>query len=136
MRSTMTTLSHPEPTVFVIFGAGGDLTLRKLVPALYNLSVDGWMAEKYEILGMGHGDRSDDAFRKRLRKGLARFSRRGKAEKDSWENFVSHIFFVNAELKDKKAYENLDKRHAALEKESFITPRMISHKVLWGRWGF
>jgi glucose-6-phosphate 1-dehydrogenase len=109
--------SHPEPTVFVIFGAGGDLTLRKLIPALYNLSLDGWMPEKYEILGMGHGDMSDDAFRKGLRKGLARFSRRGKAQKEPWENFASHIFFVNAELNDKKVYENLGKRIAALEKE-------------------
>ncbi len=113
----MTTPSHSEPTVFVIFGAGGDLTLRKLIPALYNLSLDGWMPEKCEILGIGHGDMSDDAFRKRLRKGLARFSRRGKAQKEPWEDFASHIFFVNAELTDKKVYENLDKRIDTLEKK-------------------
>jgi glucose-6-phosphate 1-dehydrogenase len=113
----MNTLSHPEPTVFVIFGAGGDLTLRKLVPALYNLFLDGWMPKKYEIVGMGHGDISDDAFRKRLRRGLARFSRRGKAEKDSWEDFASHIFFVNAEFEDKKVYKNLARRISDLEKE-------------------
>jgi glucose-6-phosphate 1-dehydrogenase len=76
------------------------LTLRKLVPALYNLFLDGWIPGKYEVVGIGHGDMSDDAFRKALRKGLTRFSRRAKAEKDSWEEFASHILFVNAELTD------------------------------------
>ena len=50
----MQTANRPEPTVFVIFGAGGDLTWRKLIPALYNLLVDGWLPEKFRILGMGH----------------------------------------------------------------------------------
>jgi glucose-6-phosphate 1-dehydrogenase len=113
----MDTPTHPKPTVFVIFGAAGDVTKRKLVPALYNLCVDGWMPGKYEILGMGHGEMSDDAFRSHLRKDMARYSRRGKPEKDSWNEFASHLFFVSAELKDNKVYENLDKRISALEKE-------------------
>jgi glucose-6-phosphate 1-dehydrogenase len=126
----MNTPSHPEPTVFVIFGAGGDLTSRKLVPALYNLFLDGWMPEKYEILGMGHGDMSDEPFRKSLRKDLARFSRRGKAEKDPWEEFASHIFFVNSELEDKKVYSNLEKRIAALEKEWDVKANRVFYLAL------
>jgi glucose-6-phosphate 1-dehydrogenase len=54
----MKTSLYSEPTVFVIFGAGGDLTSRKLVPALYNLFLDGWMPDKYQILGVGHGEMS------------------------------------------------------------------------------
>jgi glucose-6-phosphate 1-dehydrogenase len=121
---------HPEPTVFVIFGAGGDLTQRKLVPALYNLFLDGWMPEKYEFLGMGHGDMSDDEFRKHLRKSLARFSRRGRPEKDSWEDFASHIFFINAELEDKKVYDNLSKRITAIEKKWDATANRVFYLAL------
>ena len=43
---------HSDPTVFIIFGASGDLTWRKLVPALYNLYLGGWMPEKFEVIGM------------------------------------------------------------------------------------
>ncbi len=84
---------HPEPTLFVIFGAGGDLVWRKLVPALYNLYLDGWMPEQYEILGVGHGEMSDADYRNHLRKGVDKFSRRGKAQKDSWKAFASRFFF-------------------------------------------
>lgn len=81
------------------------VTWVKCIPALYNLFLDGRMPEKFEIVGMGHGDMSDGAFRKRLQRGVARFSRRGKAEKGSWDDFASHIFFESAELKHKKVYE-------------------------------
>ena len=94
----MKTGLHPEPTVFVIFGAGGDLAWRKLIPALYNLFLDGWMPEEYEILGLGHGEMSEEDYRAYLRKGVDKFSRRGKAQKDSWNDFASHVSFVECRV--------------------------------------
>ena len=47
---------HSDPTVFIIFGASGDLTWRKLVPALYNLYLGGWMPEKFEVIGMSYDE--------------------------------------------------------------------------------
>ncbi|MEJ2586518.1 MAG: glucose-6-phosphate dehydrogenase, partial [Deltaproteobacteria bacterium] len=108
---------RPGPTIFVIFGAGGDLAWRKLIPALYNLFLDGWMPSQYQILGMGHGDMSDEDYRTHLRKGVDKVSRRGEAQKESWDDFASRISFVSAELGDKKIYKDLSKRLAALEKE-------------------
>ena len=55
---------HSDPTVFIIFGASGDLTWRKLVPALYNLYLGGWMPEKFEVIGMSYDEMSDEKFRK------------------------------------------------------------------------
>jgi glucose-6-phosphate 1-dehydrogenase len=75
----------------VIFGIAGDLTWRKLVPALYNLYLDHLMPEKFAIFGVDARQVGLDALRKRLLDGVNRFSRRGKAKPDSWNDFASHI---------------------------------------------
>ena len=56
----------------------GDLTWRKLVPALYNLWLDGYLPERFALLGLGRSPMTSDAFRRRLREGIDKFSRRGK----------------------------------------------------------
>jgi len=121
---------HPEPTLFVIFGAGGDLAWRKLVPALYNLYLDGWMPEQYQILGVGHGEMSDADYRNHLRKGVNKSSRRGKAQKDSWKAFASRISFVAAELGEEKTYKDLAKKVAAQDKEWDVRANHIYYLAL------
>jgi glucose-6-phosphate 1-dehydrogenase len=64
--------SHPGPTVLVIFGAAGDLTWRKLTPALYNLHLDRWLPEHFEVIGVDRVEMSEDALRQRLRDGVDR----------------------------------------------------------------
>ncbi|MDD5642963.1 MAG: hypothetical protein PHX53_15035, partial [Syntrophales bacterium] len=63
------------PAIFVIFGAGGDLAWRKLIPALYHLFLDKWLPEKFLILGQGHRHMSEAEFRQHLRQGVDKFSR-------------------------------------------------------------
>jgi glucose-6-phosphate 1-dehydrogenase len=113
----METYHVTGPTVFVIFGAGGDLAWRKLIPALYNLFLDRWLPEKFLILGQGHGRMSDEEFRKHLRQGVDRFSRRGKAEDASWDLFAPHLSFITSELDDSRTYSQLAKILAAKDKE-------------------
>ena len=92
---------HPvNPSVFVIFGASGDLAWRKLVPALYNLYLDHWMPEKFKVFGLGLGDMDDIRFREHLRQGVDRFSRRGKAQDAEWEAFAGNLHFNEADLND------------------------------------
>jgi glucose-6-phosphate 1-dehydrogenase len=112
MKATL----HPDPAVFVIFGAAGDLTQRKLMPALYNLFLDGWLPDRFEVLGIGHGQMSDDEFRKTLQKGVNHFSRRGKAAAKTWDSFASHLKFYRADLENKKAFTELAKRLSAIDK--------------------
>ncbi|MFN2219404.1 MAG: glucose-6-phosphate dehydrogenase, partial [Anaerolineae bacterium] len=71
---------HPVPATIVIFGAGGDLTWRKLVPALYNLSLDGYLPARFAVIGVDRKEMTDDDFREHLRDGVDQFSRRGKAD--------------------------------------------------------
>jgi glucose-6-phosphate 1-dehydrogenase len=112
------TTDHPAgPTVFVIFGAGGDLAWRKLIPALYNLFLDHWLPEKFLILGQGHRHMEDDEFRVHLRRGVDEFSRRGKTEDAPWDLFASHLGFLTSELDDSQAYADLAKKLTAKDKE-------------------
>ncbi|MFZ5451009.1 MAG: glucose-6-phosphate dehydrogenase [Thermodesulfobacteriota bacterium] len=113
----MATNPAPGPTVFVIFGAGGDLAWRKLIPALYHLFLDKWLPEKFLILGQGHRRMSDGEFRQHLRQGVDQFSRRGKTEDEKWDLFASHLSFITSELDDSSVYARLAKTLAALDKE-------------------
>jgi glucose-6-phosphate 1-dehydrogenase len=113
----MKTGIKPDSTVFAIFGAAGDLTKRKLVPALYNLFLDGWIPERFEVIGIGHGDMDDEAFRKYLHKGVNAFSRHGKAAAETWKSFAGHLQFYSADLDNKKAYTDLAKRLSAVDKK-------------------
>jgi len=108
---------RPEASVFIIFGFAGDLTWRKLVPALYNLFLEDRLPERFAILGMGHKHQSDKDFKKLLKDGIDQFSRRGKAEKEPWERFIGQFSFLQADLKDTKHYTDLAKQLAAIDKE-------------------
>ena len=68
-----------QPTIFFIFGGTGDLTSRKLIPALFNLYLDGWMPEKFAVVGMGRTLYSNEQFRGLLLEDINKFSRNGKA---------------------------------------------------------
>ncbi len=84
----------PGPAVTVIFGAAGDLTHRKLLPALFNLFLDGWLPERFAVLGIDQREMSDDAFREHLKQGVDSFSRSGKADPKDWSRFSSHLTFL------------------------------------------
>src|SRR5947209_1680749 len=78
----------PQPCVLVIFGAAGDLSWRKLLPALYNLNVDGELPSHFAVVGFGLGSEGEpDAWlRTRAKGGTERFSRRAPDE-HHWADF-------------------------------------------------
>ena len=94
-----------QATIFFIFGGTGDLTSRKLIPALYNLFLDGWMPEKFAVIGMGRTSYSNEQFRALLLEDLNKFSRRGKAAQEKWEAFSANVSFQVSDIKDDKTYE-------------------------------
>jgi glucose-6-phosphate 1-dehydrogenase len=109
--------SHPGPTVLVIFGAAGDLTWRKLVPALYNLYLDKWLPEQFAVIGVDLKEMGEDEFHRRLRDGVDRFSRRGKADDKAWEAVAPSISYICGDLGDPGVHKELAKRLAAQERE-------------------
>ena len=87
---------HPAarevPCILVIFGGAGDLSHRKLLPALYNLMVDDELPEKFAIVGFSMEKLDDDAYQKFARQGVEEFSRQKIAE-DQWAKFAPHAPF-------------------------------------------
>src|SRR2546428_6267331 len=71
-----------DPASLVIFGGAGDLALRKLLPALYNLHVDGLLPPRLAIVGVGRKTLSDEAYRELAKGGISRFSRRAAQKYD------------------------------------------------------
>jgi glucose-6-phosphate 1-dehydrogenase len=109
--------SHPGPTVLVIFGAAGDLTWRKLVPALYNLQVDGWLPEKFAVIGVDQKPMTAEEFVAHLRDGVDQFSRRGKVDDKIWGNLAPHFSYMTGNLGDPEMHRELAKRLADQDKE-------------------
>lgn len=109
--------TQTPPSIFIIYGATGDLTWRKLAPALYNLYVDGWMPKQFSIIGTARSKLSDEAFRKSILEGINKFSRNGNAKEGIWEKFSAHIFYQDGDALDDEGYKKLQKRITAHEKE-------------------
>ncbi len=106
-----------SPTVFVVFGGSGDLTWRKLIPALYNLWLDKALPEPFRVIALGHTEMETAALVKHLRQGVDRFSRRGKTERASWTRFAGNIVYHHADLAKPKALAGLTKELDALDRE-------------------
>src|SRR5438093_12493288 len=86
-----------EPVSVVIFGGAGDLAHRKLLPALYNLHLDGLLPPRVAIVGVGRSDLDDNGYREFAKEGITRFSRR-PLDTQAWETFASSLFFVAASI--------------------------------------
>lgn len=99
----------PEPAILVVFGASGDLTMRKLIPAVYNLYVENRLPAHFAVLGLDRTPSSDEAFRQRLREGVDKFSRR-KSEEEAWKAFNEHLFHEHADFADAAFFVSLVER--------------------------
>ncbi|HEY8512376.1 MAG TPA: glucose-6-phosphate dehydrogenase [Cyclobacteriaceae bacterium] len=93
-----------DGTVFFIFGGTGDLTSRKIIPALYNLYLDGWMPPRFAIIGLGRTQLNHDQYRDQLAQGVNKFSRRGKADNEQWKTFAERIEYQVSEISSIDAY--------------------------------
>ncbi|CAN5769797.1 glucose-6-phosphate dehydrogenase [soil metagenome] len=115
----------PEPTVFVIFGGTGDLNARKITPALYHLFIDGWLPEKFTIIGTGRTKLTDDEFRSKLFDSVNEFSRSGKADAKKWKEFATHIFYGPSDVKDANSFKHFGERIKKLEMEWDVKANVI-----------
>jgi glucose-6-phosphate 1-dehydrogenase len=99
-----------EPCSIIIFGASGDLTARKLFPALYQLFKDKQMPPDFRIIGFARRDKTDDSWRSELRSALDKFSRTKPVDDQVWQEFSQHVFYCEGDLTDTAAYEKLGKQ--------------------------
>ncbi len=96
----------PEPQILVIFGASGDLTQRKLIPAIYLLKRDRRLPPELTIVGVSRSDWSHEFFRDHLKQGIEEFSD-GLQSEELWEDFSQGLFYCSGNMDDPDAYQKL-----------------------------
>jgi glucose-6-phosphate 1-dehydrogenase len=97
------------PTILFIFGGSGDLTNRKLIPALYNLYIDGYLPQQFEVIGVGRTHfESDDEYRNKLLEGVKQFSRRKEEIDIKWKDFAAMIKYHELDLLVDGTYETMN----------------------------
>jgi glucose-6-phosphate 1-dehydrogenase len=110
LRQEKNSAAAARPFVIVIFGASGDLTQRKLVPALHTLASQGLMPERYAVLGMARSPLSDEAFRSQLREGVAANARIKPDQRLPWEQFAGNFSYLTSGYEDADGYQLLSRR--------------------------
>ncbi len=95
-----------EPAKIVIFGASGDLTRKKIMPALFNLFLDGLLPARFQITGLGRSLLTQEEFARQLHSGCAAHSRR-PPEEESWQNFIRHLSYRRFDYPSSADYDAL-----------------------------
>ena len=116
LRDGIATRSVPEACTVVIFGATGDLTHRKLIPALYNIAADGELPPELAVVGFARRAKTDDEFRSELEEAARKFSRQGVHD-ELWKSFASSVFYHQSEFADEDGYKRLAERLKQLDDE-------------------
>lgn len=116
LREGLTSRAMPEPCSVVIFGATGDLTHRKLVPALYNLAADGDLPPGLSVVGFARRDKTDEVFRTELEEAARKFSRQ-TINDDLWKVFASSISYHRSEFGELEGYRRLSEKLNQLDKD-------------------
>ncbi len=100
----------PEPITLVIFGATGDLTARKLLPAVFALAHQGLLPNQYHVVGFARRDWSHETFRDNMKQAISvhgRITPHGE-HASVWEDFASNLFYVQGNFNDESSFEKLD----------------------------
>src|SRR6266498_1284268 len=116
LREGLSARAVPQPCAIVIFGATGDLTHRKLVPALYNLAADGDLPPAVAIVGFARRKKSDEEFRRDLEEATRKLSRQVVRD-EIWKTFAQSIFYHQSEFGDESGYKQLAKRLDEIDKD-------------------
>lgn len=115
LRKTMKSARTPQPQALVIFGATGDLTRRKLMPAVYRLFCDGMLPEHFAVVGFSREPMGDDEFRDRMRAALAEFAKDPGDEE--WARFAPRLSYVSSVFEDAAGFRQLRDRLETLDRE-------------------
>lgn len=107
-------MMEEETTTIVIVGATGDLTRRKLLPALFNLACKGRLPSNLRVLGFARSKYSDDQFRDYMWRGVQEFGELA-VRRDEWEMFARRLFYISGDLTHQEGFTELSERLERLE---------------------
>jgi glucose-6-phosphate 1-dehydrogenase len=109
----------PDPCVLVIFGASGDLTQRKLLPALYSLAAHRMLPKRFAVVGVSRSEETDEEFRGRMKEAVKEHGREEFRE-EIWETLADGMHYVAADFTDEEGLDRLAETITELDKERDI----------------
>ncbi len=115
-QSIETKMSTNPSCIMVIFGAAGDLTKRKLIPALYNLKHKDLLSDNFAVIGVARAELNDDEFRKRLRDDINRFAT-DKVDAETWKWLEERLYYLSGNFDDDQTFSHLKESLAKLDRE-------------------
>lgn len=101
----------------IIFGASGDLTYRKLIPAVFDLFMNGSLPEGYAVLGVSRTEFTDKQFRKKMKEGIRQFAYYKKADEKKIDSFLSLLFYLSIDTAKGEEYIHVKKKLNELDKQ-------------------
>ncbi len=104
-----------ETATIVIFGASGDLTARKLVPALYALWKNGYLSDQAPIVGVARRDKSDESFRQEMLEAVSKSTQCEAPSASDWQKFSERMFYREADLNNPEDFKRLRQQLETLE---------------------
>ena len=105
-----------DPCAMVIFGVSGDLTRRKLIPALYNLASQQLLSREFAVVGIGRTPMTTEEARKKYSEDFKQFAT-GAIDPDLWEWFVRRLHYVNGDFNDPATYDKLKETLAKVDQD-------------------
>lgn len=108
---------HSDPCILVIFGATGDLTARKLLPALYNLALSGLLPSHFACVGFARRAKTDKEFQDEMLGAINTFSRTKPINLEIWKDFSNQLFYHRSEFHQDEGYESLNKYLLDIDKK-------------------
>jgi glucose-6-phosphate 1-dehydrogenase len=115
-----------DPCSIVIFGASGDLTARKLIPALYHLFKEKQMPPEFRILGFARREKTDESWREELRQALEQFSRTKPIDDGVWLEFSRNLHYCRGDITEAEAYHAMERQLAG-----FGSPALRSNLLFY-----
>src|SRR5574342_1141006 len=113
---------RPHAAVVVIYGASGDLTQRKLMPALYNLALEGRLPERFSVIGYARSEMTQEEFREKVRESVRQFSRTGLKNETVWNQFAANLYYVRGGYEDQEGYHALKELIDGFEHGTRVLP--------------
>ena len=114
-----------QACVLTIFGASGDLTKRKLIPALYNLALEHRLPECFAVVGCARSEMTHEEFRNKMREAVKQFSRTGLNDESVWQQFAASLYYVQGGYDGLDGYERLKEFIAGFDNGSRALPARV-----------
>jgi len=129
LKESKADIALPQPCTLIIFGGGGDLTRRKLLPALYNQGLDGELPTNFSVVGFALEPHDDASYREFAREGVEKYSRQ-KLDARYWPDFGRSLHYQQGSFDDPEAYQRLKARLEEIEPQFGIPGNRIFYLAI------